>query len=703
MNVDLESAVTSIWREMIEGDRDYDAGWWQAPADQAVGHAMLLAGIARYSSGNAIEIGTDSGIGSLGLAWGTKPKGGRVWTFDVNPMRIGKARQRFERFGCGNVETIDRRELSLSAAVGGAEIGLVFVDGAHDYQNCLQDLIEAADVVNPYNGLILIDDFYDANASDVVYSQSEGNAVPFAIARFLELKGDEWRGTMIANSFYALSRCAYNPQHCPSIEASIQRFAKLHAQAAETFETVRRQGFCRVPGFLSANAQRQLREAAAALKPDRLNHYDTYGVAAESAPEATQAIIQHAIRGGAWHEGHFDGITVLNKVPGEGRRCWHNDWRYWHHPLTSRPDATQFGVLCYLTDTNETNGATEFVPGSHFNPLVQVDGTDTMLPRADSIRVDCKAGDVVFFDARVLHATGPNNSSEDRFAMTYWMFASREERQMLTFLPHVGIQQRPDIRPLFFPFVDRHRLWDMPISVLVTDERDLSWYSLAWRLSRRHYPAAAAEKNRDWTTLRDLINPGSLVFDVGANVGYWASAMSLRTGEGGRVIAFEPVCRNVALAHANLGLNRASNCEVVHCAITSPDIHAVWMKAEVATREGFGECELSPVATLDYMVDKYGVPDVIKIDVEGHEAHVLRGASKLIAMRRSTFIIEVHECERDEAGNWKGVDIRQHGATIADLNEMLLNDYWVYHDLGGEIIGKPEILHGGQWVAKPKH
>ena len=49
-----------------------------------------------------------------------------------------------------------------------------------------------------------------------------------------------------------------------------------------------------------------------------------------------------------------------------------------------------------------------------------------------------------------------------------------------------------------------------------------------------------------------------------------------------------------------------------------------------------------PTVTLDDQMSQHGVPDVIKIDIEGAEMLALRGAGKLLASASATLLIEIH-------------------------------------------------------------
>src|SRR5262249_33960355 len=66
--------------------------------------------------------------------------------------------------------------------------------------------------------------------------------------------------------------------------------------------------------------------------------------------------------------------------------------------------------------------------------------------------------------------------------------------------------------------------------------------------------------------LRAAVEPGDVVFDVGANIGFFSTLLSQLVGPSGRVLAFEPEPENLALLRANLAANGGHNVTVVPCA-----------------------------------------------------------------------------------------------------------------------------------------
>src|SRR5688572_13621160 len=67
---------------------------------------------------------------------------------------------------------------------------------------------------------------------------------------------------------------------------------------------------------------------------------------------------------------------------------------------------------------------------------------------------------------------------------------------------------------------------------------------------------------------RELIRPGMVVVDVGANIGYFSLLASTLVGPTGRVYAFEPDPVNCALLRKNVRLNRVTNIEVIESALS---------------------------------------------------------------------------------------------------------------------------------------
>lgn len=161
-----------------------------------------------------------------------------------------------------------------------------------------------------------------------------------------------------------------------------------------------------------------------------------------------------------------------------------------------------------------------------------------------------------------------------------------------------------------------------------------------------------------------LLREGDVVCDIGANIGWYGLLAARRVGPGGKVFAFEPALLNAALAEKNARQNRLDNLIVVPEAITDREGWLTFLdrgslmgrldkddsEAQAkrrATRTGKvkvkGETVVR-VTTLDQWLAAADQPppNVIKIDVEGAEAGVLRGMRQTLTRAKPAVIVELH-------------------------------------------------------------
>jgi FkbM family methyltransferase len=152
---------------------------------------------------------------------------------------------------------------------------------------------------------------------------------------------------------------------------------------------------------------------------------------------------------------------------------------------------------------------------------------------------------------------------------------------------------------------------------------------------------------------RDLVTPGSTVFDVGANAGYF----SLLSRElGATVHAFEPNPKVRALLSQSVELG-TGDIEVVACACSDREGTMPFYLSDSGNTGMSGltvpmrdTCIDVDVITLDgYARRAQAHPQVVKIDVEGAEVGVLRGMRETLRTDRPTLIIELHGTEGEVA------------------------------------------------------
>jgi FkbM family methyltransferase len=142
--------------------------------------------------------------------------------------------------------------------------------------------------------------------------------------------------------------------------------------------------------------------------------------------------------------------------------------------------------------------------------------------------------------------------------------------------------------------------------------------------------------------LWDLLPDGGVFCDIGAHVGRY----SLRLAEkASKVYAIEAMPGTAAVLEANLTLNQIHNVEVI--------VAALWSRSGyLSFRDPFGKVDGGSTHGVPARsgvrarrLDSLGLGrvDLIKMDVEGAEGHVLKGGRELLAKYHPTMLIEMHD------------------------------------------------------------
>lgn len=144
-------------------------------------------------------------------------------------------------------------------------------------------------------------------------------------------------------------------------------------------------------------------------------------------------------------------------------------------------------------------------------------------------------------------------------------------------------------------------------------------------------------EHREVASMRALLEPGMVVADIGANVGFYTLEMASIVGSTGRVLAFEPDPLSGALLERRVALAGADNVEVHRLALGDGagqrTLHcSAYNRADnrlhPSHHEPHTETCVVEMRSLDDILADRGVAriDAIKIDVQGAEEAVLLGA-----------------------------------------------------------------------------
>jgi FkbM family methyltransferase len=162
---------------------------------------------------------------------------------------------------------------------------------------------------------------------------------------------------------------------------------------------------------------------------------------------------------------------------------------------------------------------------------------------------------------------------------------------------------------------------------------------------------------------REYVQTESVVWDVGANVGLFTIAAAQKAGASGKVLAVEPDIWLAALLRRSAALQPPTSApiQVIPAAVFDAPTIASFNVAKRGRASNFlseagGSTQTGGVRetvsvltiTLDWLLEHGATPNVLKIDVEGAESNVLRGAQRVLAEARPIILIEVYDESRAE-------------------------------------------------------
>jgi FkbM family methyltransferase len=173
-----------------------------------------------------------------------------------------------------------------------------------------------------------------------------------------------------------------------------------------------------------------------------------------------------------------------------------------------------------------------------------------------------------------------------------------------------------------------------------------------------HYWSGLHEDGKSLLFLSEMLPPNGVLFDVGANIGVYLSALYALNGPELKLVGFEPIPTTLALLQQTLDLNGVP-ARIEPLALSSKEgelrltaysrgMNNFWLKGEASDHPSMSV----RTRPLDLWLSEHPAltPDAIKIDVEGHELEVLEGAVRLLAGRRPALMVECHGAAWDGLG-----------------------------------------------------
>jgi FkbM family methyltransferase len=153
--------------------------------------------------------------------------------------------------------------------------------------------------------------------------------------------------------------------------------------------------------------------------------------------------------------------------------------------------------------------------------------------------------------------------------------------------------------------------------------------------------------------LSELLRPGAVFYDVGANVGFFSAIAARLVGREGRLVAIEPSPPTAERLRRNMELNGFDHVTVVEAAASARPGRAAFSVQPLHRSAGSRLSAISrpphasettvETVTIDQLIDDgMPPPDVIKLDIEGAEVDALAGMVTTLRRARPTVLCETH-------------------------------------------------------------
>ena len=152
--------------------------------------------------------------------------------------------------------------------------------------------------------------------------------------------------------------------------------------------------------------------------------------------------------------------------------------------------------------------------------------------------------------------------------------------------------------------------------------------------------------------LASALREGMTCIDIGANIGFYAVLEGKIVGRGGKVIAIEPSPVSYGYLMRNLSMNKVS-FEAYNIAISDVDSEVLfkvdrrysnWSRVTSSSELSDGDVIPVQAMTLDTLLSRLRLDRVnlVRMDVEGHEARIARGWNETIRRFKPILFVEVH-------------------------------------------------------------
>jgi FkbM family methyltransferase len=199
-------------------------------------------------------------------------------------------------------------------------------------------------------------------------------------------------------------------------------------------------------------------------------------------------------------------------------------------------------------------------------------------------------------------------------------------------------------------------------------------------------------------TIQELVLPGQIVYDIGANIGFMTLLFAQCVESTGHVYAFEALPANLQRLRDNIALNAVDDRVTIISAAVNDRSNST--KFYIGPSSGTGKLvksagrstityresiEVEGISIDDFIYQSGNpAPDILKIDIEGGEVLALPGMSRMLHEKRPVVMIELHGQEAARVGwdllkkeNYRICHMAADFPPILVLQEIDWKSYWV--------------------------
>ena len=164
--------------------------------------------------------------------------------------------------------------------------------------------------------------------------------------------------------------------------------------------------------------------------------------------------------------------------------------------------------------------------------------------------------------------------------------------------------------------------------------------------------------NEDFNYIKKYLSAGNTFIDIGANIGTWSIFASKVVGNVGKILSFEPHPKTFKYLSGNITLNKSENIEYFNVGCSDKKGNLYFSNNyDTMNHITYNSVDsiIIPVKELDFFTSELKEIDLIKIDVEGFELNVLKGATNTLA--KTKMIIFESNKEFQKKYNYRTEDI----------------------------------------------